>query len=171
MKRLILMLTIVSFLFTGCGNQEEISTDIDNYASDCEAVENASVMMPDLNELGEYADIKYTHQVTCYSRFMGFYSDGLALFVKYDTDTYEEEKKKVLSSYTFLEEPIILDSEIYEIPVTEFKYNNYLMKIVPDEEYIDLNKKMCDFTDKAFSWVSFDNYDQLSTGSFQSDLI
>jgi hypothetical protein len=72
------------------GPKIDIKTDVNNYVADCEAVKNASVFMPDLANLGEYTDMQYTYQVTCYSRTLGFCSDGLALFVRYDAQTYAE---------------------------------------------------------------------------------
>jgi hypothetical protein len=119
------------------GPKIDIKTEINNYVADCEAVKNASVFMPDLENLGEYTDMQYTYQVTCYSRTLGFCSDGLALFVRYDAQTYAEEKERVLASYEFLEEPVMGGSETYELPLTEFEYRGYSMQIVPDEEFID----------------------------------
>lgn len=137
MKKILSLIIVVCVVLAGCSPRETVTTNIDEYYSDCEMLKNASTYMPKLTDLGEYLDLKYTYQVTCYSNFMGFYSDTMALFVKYDSETYAEEKERVLGSYKFLEEPVMRSSDTYELPVTEFDYNGYRMKVVPDEDYID----------------------------------
>ena len=127
MKKILSLLVITCILLTGCANQKDVSTNIDNYVSDCQSVKNASVLMPNLADLGAYTELGYTYQVTCYSRFMGFYSDGLALFVKYDRENYEQQKAHALSSYTFLAAPVMRSSDTYELPLTEFEYNSYFL--------------------------------------------
>ncbi len=106
--------------------------------------------MPNIKDLGAYSQIKYTYQSTCYSILMDFNSDGLALFVKYDQTIYAIQKEKTLHSYTFLDEPI-LEFDKYVMPVTEFEYRGYLMKIVLDQEYIDYCA--C----KSFMMIGFDD--------------
>ncbi len=138
MKKIIVALLAISCIFmTGCSKiNNKVSTDISRYEIDCQSAGNADVYMPKINSLGNYLDIKYTYKVTCYSWFMNFCSDGLALFVKYDQETYENEKLRINGSYEFLKNPIG-DSDYFELPVTEFEYKGYLMKVVPDQEYID----------------------------------
>ncbi len=150
MKKLICLLIGVCTL-TSCSNiKKVISRNLDTYVTDCESVKNASVLMPNIKDLGAYFQIKYTYQSTCYSILMDFNSDGLALFVKYDQTIYAIQKEKTLHSYTFLDEPI-LEFDKYVMPVTEFKYRGYLMKIVLDQEYIDYCA--C----KSFMMIGFDD--------------
>ena len=132
MKRLLLLLVTVCILLTGCINQKIVSTNIANYTADCQSVGNASRFMPNIADLGAYAQLKYTYQVTDFC--MLFRSDGLALFVKYDQENYEAQKEHVLNSYTFLESPVMSDSDTYALPLTEFEYNGCMMKIVPDDD-------------------------------------
>ncbi len=150
MKKLICLLIGVCTL-TSCSNiKKVISRNLDTYVTDCESVKNASVLMPNITDLGAYSQIKYTYQSTCYSILMDFNSDGLALFVKYDQTIYAIQKEKTLHSYTFLDEPI-LEFDKYVMPVTEFEYRGYLMKIVLDQEYIDYCA--C----KSFMMIGFDD--------------
>lgn len=128
---------------------EIVSTDITQYEQDCLTYQNASLFMPTLESLTDYTDISYSHKTMVYSSFMGFASDGLALFVQYDESVYGVKKTELLNSYTFLEEPVF-DGD-YELPVTEFFYKNYQMKVVPDENYIDYSA--C----KSFALIGFDD--------------
>lgn len=114
----------------------EIVQDIEQYEKDRLDLKNAAKYMPSLDSLSDYNNLKYAHKERVYSFFMGFVSDGLSLFLSYDETIYEGKREEVLSSYTFLEEPI-KDGDDYEIPVTEFEYKGYDMRVVPDEEYVD----------------------------------
>lgn len=135
MKKLIPLILISCIMLTGCYAPKNISTDIDNYSKDCDAVMHASELMPDISELGDYTDLKYTY---CHSSILGLESDGLALFVKYSQETYAKEKQKLLTSYTFLEEPVII-SDRYVIPLAEFEYKDYRIKVVPDDAYTGMS--------------------------------
>ena len=135
-KRIVCLLLIIScLLLTGCGDSKSvISTDIDTYTRDCESVENASVLMPDLADLGAYTELKYTYQET--TEGVIFTTRGLALFVKYDQETYNKQKADALSAHIFLEESVMDDEgDHYIIPCTEFEYKGYLMMIVPDDDF------------------------------------
>ena len=161
MKRILALVIVLSFFLTGCNIREKaefdinirekVETDIDKYESICNEVENASVLMPDLDEIGDYNEVKFTYKIYCYSFFIGFVSDGIGLWAQYDESDYEEEKERVLSSYEFLEEPIIDSRGLYELPVTEFAYKGYDTKIVPDEDYIDFGA--C----KSFLMIGFND--------------
>ena len=58
------------------------------------------------------------------------------LFVQYSEEEYAKQKELALAKYQFLEEAI-RDDEYYELPITEFTYRGYLIKVIPDEEYIN----------------------------------
>ena len=118
---------------------------------DCHISKRALNFMPPLNTLKDYTDLFYSHKTIVYSNFMGFVSDGWALFVQYDESVYEIKKVELLNSNTFLDAPVISSSGNYEIPVTEFYYKNYHMKIIPDENYIDFCA--C----KSFALIGFDD--------------
>jgi hypothetical protein len=136
MKRILVLICVLSLTLTGCAGRKKISTDINHYAADCAAIKNAAKFMPPLDELSAYDDIRYTHQHTIYSYLMGFSSDGLALFVTYNEENYALQKELALSRYVFLEEPV-RDRDTYTLPLTEFDYRGYRIRVIPDEEYID----------------------------------
>jgi len=133
---LIIALLIGGFMFLLAGSYSRVKRDINSYSTDVEKVCNAAKLMPDLESLGSYTDIEYRYKIKCYSTLVGFYSDGLALFVTYDKDQYETFKNQAISNYTFLQAPVYDSRGYYELPVTEFNYKGYTMKVVPDEEYI-----------------------------------
>ncbi len=142
LKIILIIVSITAIIFGGfivllVGSYECVKTDINQYSDDIKQIANAAGFMPDLETLTGYTDIEYTHKFHCYSMFMGFCSDGFALFVTYDEDQYETFKNEAISSHTFLEEPVLEARGTYELPVTEFEYNGYTLKVVPDEEYID----------------------------------
>lgn len=137
MKKYLSLLAVLCILLSGCGTHKSVMTGMEHYGPYREGIQFASEFLPQISELGAYTDIEFTYQETCYSGFMGFYSDGLALLVKYDPQTYEAQKSRVLDAYDFLEEPVMRSSDTYELPVTEFDYNGYSMKIVPDADYLE----------------------------------
>ena len=134
---LVLVLFFAAFLYLLIGTYNWIKTDLTQYEQDIQKIGNASVFMPDLESLGSYTDINYSYKVKCYSPLARFYSDGFALFVTYEDAQYQAYKAKVLTDYAFLQEPVKRSQDTYELPVTEFSYKNYHIKIVPDEEYVD----------------------------------
>lgn len=148
---LILALMIAGFLFLLVGSYERVKTDIGHYNNDIHDIANASKLMPNLDSLNGYTEIAYTHKIKCYSTLVGFYSDGFALFVTYDDSNYDTIKNEVLSEYSFLQEPVMRSVDTYTLPVTEFEYNGFNMKIVPDEEYI--NYSAC----KSFMVIGFND--------------
>lgn len=116
-------------------SHETVSTDISSYSAECQEL-GCEYLMPPLDSLTGYTDLDYTHKVKCYSEFMGFYSDGLALFVQYAPDDYAEEKAGVLAEYDFLDAPVIDTDGDSILPVTEFDYQGFRMYIVPDPVYL-----------------------------------
>lgn len=141
-KVLLIVILICSVMIGGffwllAGNYVRVKTDIDKYETDLQQVSNAAAFMPKLDALSGYTNIKYTYQNRCYSTLAGFYSDAFALFVTYDQNQYQTAKRAILSEYTFLEEPVMGSTGAYELPVTEFEYEGYHFKIVPDKEYLD----------------------------------
>jgi len=112
-----------------------LNTDINDYQVELNNVKNASFMMPNLQDINDYEEIKFSSQEKMYSSSLGFYSYGISLFVKYD-ENYEVKKEEILSKYIFLNEPII-ENDDYIIPITEFEYYGFNYKIVLDESYED----------------------------------
>lgn len=145
----IIIIATALFVFLLLKEDETVSTDIEEYEEDCAYYVNASDFMPDLDSLTDYTEIFYSHKTKVYSCFMGFASDGLALFVQYDESVYEMKKAELLNSYTFLETPVIYDDR-YELPVTEFFYKNYYIKVILDPDY---SNSAC----KSFALIGFDD--------------
>ena len=110
-------------------------TDINEYEKYVEEVSYASKFMPNLNDLGVYEDAKFGYRLSMYSSFLGFYSDGISLFVTYG-DNYTETKENVLNSYEFLNENEMVDeSGDIQFPLTSFDYKGYTFQIVPYRNY------------------------------------
>lgn len=139
------------FMYLLAGRSVRVKTNIQNYEKDLEGIGNAAQFMPELDTLGNYTDIEYRYQITITSRLVGFISDGYALFVTYDKGEYKQQKDRILSGYSFLEKPVAPFTDDLELPVTEFDYKGYHIKIVPDEEYIDYCA--C----KSFMMIGFDD--------------
>lgn len=148
---IIIMISIglIAFYFVKYDSCEAVSTDITKYEDDRVIYENASDFMPELGALTDHTDVFYSHKTNVYSKFMGFVSEGMALFLKYDESVYEDKKTEILNSYTFLNEPVV--DNVYELPVTEFYYKNYHMKVIPDKKYVDFCA--C----KSFALIGFDD--------------
>ena len=141
-KVILIVLLIIALLLAGVlylliGTTEQIKTDITQYKEDLQEIGNAAVYMPDLELLGNYTGIDYRYKTKCYSPLLGFFSDAFALFVTYNDSQYNIYKNRALSDYTFLQQPIKRSADTYELPITEFSYKGYEIKIVPDKEYID----------------------------------
>ena len=155
---IVTVIGLLVFYFTQHDSYEFVNTDITKYIDDCamckddcDISKKALAFMPDLKSLTDYTDLFYSHKTMVYSSFMGFVSDGWALFVQYDESIYEIKKAELLSSNTFLDAPVFNSSGDYELPITEFCYKNYDMKIIPDENYIDFCA--C----KSFALIGFDD--------------
>ena len=133
----VLVISAGGFWFLMFGTYQHIDRDLEDYSTHVQSIRNAADFMPELDSLGAYTDIQYAYKEKCYSRLIGFYSDGLSLFVTYDAEQYCCAKETALSGYAFLEEPVKGYNETYELPIEEFQYNGYTIKVVPDGEYLD----------------------------------
>ena len=147
------ILSAIVFLvvyFVKYDEYDEVSTDIAGYDQDISDICNASDFMPSISSLGAYEDIRYSYKVYVYSSYLNFVSNGWALFVQYSDSEYEAKKADLLSKNVYLTKPVT-SGERYELPLTEFQYKGYNMKIIPDEDYIDYCA--C----KSFALVGFDD--------------
>jgi len=131
-----------------------LNTNIEDYQSEVSELCNAEDMLPSLSSLTEYEEIKYSYKECLYSTFLGFYSEGISLYVTYD-DNYLEKKTEVLNTYDFLEEPIMRSDE-YIIPLTEFVHNGYTYQIVMDYSYTYNNTGTC----KSFMLIGYSDEKQ-----------
>lgn len=136
MKRFIVFVCVLCLFLTGCDSAGQLTVDIHRYEEDCAAVRNAADFMPSLDSLGSYERVRYSYHIECISYLMGFYSHGLALFVTYDEGNYAVQKALAPLRYHFLEEPV-KRGEDYLLPLTEFDYRGYSLRVIPDADYID----------------------------------
>lgn len=99
-------------------------TNIDTYAKD---------FMPAIEDLPEYQNISYKYN---HFSLVLFETEGITLIVKYDEETYEDEKKKLAEKYEFLDHKVfsIFDQSKYYIPEYEFSINNYIFKVADSSE-------------------------------------
>ena len=135
-------------------NTIEKCTDIDKYEEYVEKVHYASDLMPDLDDLTPYLDIKFGYKCILYSSLLGFVSDDISLFVTYG-DNYNEEKEKVLNYYDFLkEDEIIIDSSgTTQFPLAVFDYKGYTIRIVPNRNYYTSGYCSC----KSFMMIGYND--------------
>lgn len=99
-------------------------TNIDSYAKN---------FMPAIKDLPEYQNIsfKYNH----FSLIL-LGTGGITLVVKYNEETFENEKKKLAEKYKYLDHKVLsnFDRSKYYIPEYEFSINNYIFKVVDSSE-------------------------------------
>ncbi len=80
-----------------------------------------------------YESVYYDHNKRV---LLWFVTDTMTVKAKYD-DFYESKKNEIEQSYEFLTEPIESDmlEEHYDVPVTEFEYNGFHMRVADGGEY------------------------------------
>ena len=126
MKKLIsVTIALMALFLASCGELMDWQySGADRYEDDRAAVEHASEFMPAVKELVGMVDMKYTfrHASTGGTGF----SEGMALFVKYNTDTYGAGRAAAVEKYEEL-----TAAGGASLPLAEFKYRGYNMQIVP----------------------------------------
>jgi len=106
----------------------------ENYLNTGKTIDsNAKDIMPELDDLPKYEDIKYRYT---HKSLLIFESDSVALIVKYDDNTFESEKKKIDEQYTFLDKKIksSFDESKYYIPEYEFSLKSYDFRVVDEND-------------------------------------
>lgn len=80
-----------------------------------------------------YDSVYYNHDKKLLLIFM---TDTMTVKVKYD-DFYVAKKQEVEETYKFLNEPVSADmsGEYYAVPVTEFEYKGFHMRVADGGEY------------------------------------
>lgn len=80
-----------------------------------------------------YESVKYDRKKKI---LLFFFTDTMTVKVKYD-DFYNSKKNEIEEIYDFLEEPVESDMRegCYLIPVTEFEYNGFHMRVAADGDY------------------------------------
>ena len=146
-KRIVILLMIFAIMMsmTSCARFRVndifscsiVDYDIENYTEKVANIKFANKFMPDLSELNGYADISYSHLQT----HMGitfflpmFEANGIALWVEYPEDIYDQKKEEVFARYDFIEEEIY-DGEHLVTPFANFEYNGYDFKADVNEDF------------------------------------
>ena len=130
-----------------------VKTDnnIDNYVDDIEAYE-ASVFMPNLDNIGKYKDIEYFSKKD--ESIFPEYS--MQLVVKYNEEEFLKEKEILNTAYTYLESPqkADFDDTVFTIPIEEFSAYGYDFKITKFEDTVyPKNFGMIGISDEKFEIV------------------
>lgn len=106
--------------------QIKTDEDIDNYLKTGNYISDSSTeILPDLNDLPNYKDIEYRY----YMEDGFFDSEIILLVVKYDKQTYINEKEKLDNQYVFLDH-IVKSDKWYLMPEYEFSINDYDFRVV-----------------------------------------
>lgn len=134
MKKLLFIFSALSILLcSACtGDQSVKLTNIEDYTKYIQWVTNSSDFMPDLVLLESSESVK-----VFYFNLRNPLTDTktINLIVTYDEVEYVDAKETILSNYTFLEQPA-MKYDYYTIPVVEFEYNEFTIKVVEDESFI-----------------------------------
>lgn len=145
------MILTISLFLTACTCDQSVKlTNIENYDVYIAFVKNSNGFMPDLDTMPDYETVE-----VFYFNLKDPLTDTktINLIVTYDDTSYFDAKEAILSNYTFLEEPV-MRFDYYTIPVVEFEYHEFTIKVVEDESFIypkwfgmigysDTNKQIC----------------------------
>ena len=116
--------------------------------------------------LAGYTDINYSYQHTYFLFSNKQESYSIILFAEYSSETYEERKSTILSSYPFLEETdISYDGKKYESLPAEFIYEgynckayNYSAKTGDKDGFVGFNDEKCRIAFCSYKIISFGEY-------------
>lgn len=109
----------------------KFDNNIKNYLQSGEYVKKyADYVLPELADLPDYKDIEYQYFRNPYNT-LGI-AETMLLVVTYDKNTYEDEKTKLDSSFTFLDHIVVVDGYNY-MPEYEFAINSYDFRVVDRE--------------------------------------
>lgn len=155
------VLCVAFFVFI-CGSYTRMSLDI--YEELCIEQE----ILPELNELGEYSDVKFRH---FHQNMAVFSCDSYTLKVIYDDKNYELQKNLLDSTYMFQSDPIE-DSENEYIEHC-FTYDGYDFRFLSLRNYsqLDYPKKICligtNDEKNTIAYLYFEDTDLDSIGSYE----
>ena len=131
MRKKYLIVMVITFILciTGCSNS---SSNVENYLNSGTRIDSkAKDIMPELEDLPEYENIKYKYT---HESMLIFESHSVALIVGYDDNTFESEKEKLDEQYTFLDKKIKsnFDESKYYIPEYEFSVESYNFRVIDE---------------------------------------
>lgn len=100
--------------------------NIENYMNTGQYIsDRAAEILPDLNGLPKYKDIEYRYYME--DGFFDF--EIILLVVKYDEQTYDNEREKLDNQYAFLDH-IVSSNGWYLMPEYEFSINDYDFRVI-----------------------------------------
>jgi hypothetical protein len=131
MKKVVCIIVVILFIlliFSGCSKTDK---NIEHYLKSGHEIDTyAANVLPSIDSLPAYKSIDfqyYDHIVLLYE------SEAMVLVVSYDKDTYEDEKVKLDTKYSFLDHDVTtnIDSkDVYTIPEYDFTYKGYRFRVV-----------------------------------------
>ena len=141
----------------------QYSDDIGRYSQDVEEY-RAGAFMPALESIGEYTDADY------YIRMEKnvFPVDSMRLIVTYAEAEFLEEKQRLETAYTYLDEPQMFGDD-YTMPVTEFSTAGFDFRIaVFEDTSYPKNFGMVGISDEkhqiAYLWTCSQDLDYICEG-------
>ena len=129
-----------------------IDRDINHYNERVNKTKNASIMMPNLSEIGDYKNLRFAYQWTVDSLLLSFDEYTISLFVTYENN-YQSIKESTNEKY----ESLYLNKERSDFMLCEFEYRGYDLKIVPDLTYWKNKDGEGIPTVKSFMMVGFND--------------
>jgi hypothetical protein len=124
-----IVLIVLLFLFFGPLSPK--GTWLMYYPKTSAMVDENYGVLPVLADLPEYEAIDYGYK---HFSLLIYYSDAVALKLKYDPKTYEAEKLRLDKEFEFLSEPVTAlgyeDVPFQIIPAHEFKINSYTFRVI-----------------------------------------
>ena len=132
-KRKFLLILLAVFLTFVCCSCVKTDNNIENYADDIKKY-RADLFMPNLADIGEYKEVEYftRKDETAFPEY------SMRLVVKYDEETYLNEKGRLETAYTYLDNPQKPDynNNVYTIPIEEFSSSDFHFKIAIFEDTV-----------------------------------
>lgn len=132
MKKLLTIILAIIIVITLC-SCVKTDNNIENYLDDIEKYQ-ASLFMPNLEDIGEYKEAKYytRKDETIFSEY------SMQLVVKYDEETFLKEKERLESAYTYLDgsQKPEWDDTVYTIPIEDFSNAGFNFKIAIFEDTV-----------------------------------
>lgn len=116
-------------------------------------------LLPELDELGNYSDVKFRH---FHQNYYIFCCDSYTLKVIYDDENYELQKNQLNSDFMFQEEPI--DNRDEKDIEPAFSYDGYDFRFLSDD-YLAFNfpKKIyligTNDDENTIAYIYFDDHD------------
>jgi len=152
----ILCIIFLSVYMTSCAKGIS-DNDVSMYDEYVAKVSGAESFMPRLDDLDKYENVSVRYKSNEYLT-----PASVVIFIEYNNSKYLAEKQAVLSNYTFLLHPVILNGD-YLLPEYEIQYKGYTIKVV-EESYPKL------IFPKYIGMIGFNDKEQTLCFMFYSDV-